>query len=54
MSRIPQRVKTEKKKTEKTEKSEVKTPKDSDKSLDEDLKFDGLKTVLVTADLTFL
>ncbi|XP_028413920.1 FGFR1 oncogene partner-like [Dendronephthya gigantea] len=43
MSRIPQRVK-EKKKTEKLDKSETKTPKDSDKSLDEELKSGGLKT----------
>jgi hypothetical protein len=40
VSRIPQRVKEKRK----TEKSEIKTPKDSDKSLDEELKPTGHKT----------
>ncbi|CAB3978857.1 FGFR1 oncogene partner [Paramuricea clavata] len=40
VSRIPQRIKEKKK----TEKSEIKTPKDSDKSLDEELKPTGHKT----------
>ena len=42
VSRIPQRIKDQKK-TAKSDKTETKTPKDSDRSPDEELKSEGHK-----------